>query len=116
MTASCRNLQFASCLVSQQQLLERASRRAGQATPLVDRHENRCVSAAPGDELRSLLETSLKHLAEPRLCGLDRPCPHENLQTDYRTGLYEQPSLPQRPTERTRGASDGDGVSGRFRS
>src|ERR1700722_8636351 len=76
MLAARRNLQFTPPLVGQQKFLERADRRTMEAAPFLDRHQHGCITAALGHELRPLLQTGIKHFAEPCLGVLHRPCLH----------------------------------------
>src|SRR6266508_3635593 len=76
MPAARRKLEVAAAFIGQQQLLERADRRAMKAPPFIDRHQDSRLTAALRHKLRSLLETGIKHFAETRLGILDGPCLH----------------------------------------
>src|SRR5437773_10001707 len=71
--AAWRNIQLSSCVVAQEQFLQREPRRELESLPILCRHQNGSIGAPFGDDLRTFPQAGFKHFTEPRLCILNRP-------------------------------------------
>ncbi len=73
---SLGSVHFSSCVVGEQQRLQRRPGCALKPMPILHRHQNGSVRASLGDDLWPFLQAAFQHLAEPGLRILNWPTLH----------------------------------------